>query len=435
MAYQHHKQTATRYAVLAVLCATLATTAASTGICSAWRQTGGCAHDGVREPANDNTCDHEIVEGSSGYCECNDAVGTGTTKTNLRNCDGSADGKALFPTCNAACGVEGWSRDTSGDAPVKITEGFCTDLDNGRYIRSIDDCRRVLDKAWESTEPVTQVDDATLPDGCTLPTDHDMAALSGVIFNAKQAPNPVPCSTTAPCICVYAGGCNPGFAMSAMEWDDMGNGNRGNVRSLCTTTTAQAGGGRLVSGTGGVQDSSATSCDDGACAACSAGKHQTALSFGGSTCNSCDVGKYAPDTTKECKPCEGQTWSKELYAPATAHSHCSTCAAGKYETKEGDAGSCVDCGAGFASGILGAFECTKCASGTYTSATGSKAECIECAGKTISAQVDPDCVTKFKGGVRCELVNVGCTASSSVSITAATSAATLVVGLFVAALG
>ena len=35
-----------------------------------WRQTGGCAPDGEREPEGDKACDATVPRGASGYCEC-----------------------------------------------------------------------------------------------------------------------------------------------------------------------------------------------------------------------------------------------------------------------------------------------------------------------------------------------------------------------------
>eukprot|EP01065_Artemidia_motanka_P035989 TRINITY_DN4389_c1_g2_i1.p1 TRINITY_DN4389_c1_g2~~TRINITY_DN4389_c1_g2_i1.p1 ORF type:complete len:231 (+),score=70.07 TRINITY_DN4389_c1_g2_i1:224-916(+) len=38
--------------------------------CLGWRQTGGCAHDGPREPNGDGPCSHAVQSGASGYCQC-----------------------------------------------------------------------------------------------------------------------------------------------------------------------------------------------------------------------------------------------------------------------------------------------------------------------------------------------------------------------------
>lgn len=38
--------------------------------CVRWRATGGCDPHGVREPHNDAACAQTVVNGRSGYCEC-----------------------------------------------------------------------------------------------------------------------------------------------------------------------------------------------------------------------------------------------------------------------------------------------------------------------------------------------------------------------------
>ena len=47
--------------------------AANATLCM-WRQTGGCAADGVREPDGDKACDATVPRGASGYCECGGEV-------------------------------------------------------------------------------------------------------------------------------------------------------------------------------------------------------------------------------------------------------------------------------------------------------------------------------------------------------------------------
>ena len=42
--------------------------------CVAWRQTGGCDPNGVRERWADKKCSDVIPSGSSGYCECEAGV-------------------------------------------------------------------------------------------------------------------------------------------------------------------------------------------------------------------------------------------------------------------------------------------------------------------------------------------------------------------------
>lgn len=44
------------------------------GRCMYWRQTGGCDPNGPREPAFDRPCDHTILNGQSGFCECADGI-------------------------------------------------------------------------------------------------------------------------------------------------------------------------------------------------------------------------------------------------------------------------------------------------------------------------------------------------------------------------
>ena len=38
--------------------------------CVSWRQTGGCDPNGPREPEFDEKCGEPILDGRSGYCEC-----------------------------------------------------------------------------------------------------------------------------------------------------------------------------------------------------------------------------------------------------------------------------------------------------------------------------------------------------------------------------
>ena len=63
------------------------------GNCIAWRRTGGCDPDGLREPENDKDCFTTIYNSWSGYCECADG-----SKQMKKGCK-----VGHFATCNDAC--------------------------------------------------------------------------------------------------------------------------------------------------------------------------------------------------------------------------------------------------------------------------------------------------------------------------------------------
>ena len=75
-----------RRALLLVLAAGGAAHGAEDLDCVGWRQTGGCSAAGVREPALDAACDHEIARGASGFCECRERGSGRAVQVALAGC-------------------------------------------------------------------------------------------------------------------------------------------------------------------------------------------------------------------------------------------------------------------------------------------------------------------------------------------------------------
>jgi len=78
--------------------------------CVAWRQTGGCAATGRREPSNDKACQAEIQPGWSGFCECVGGV-VGADCGHPRN------------SCDSVCRQAFWSE--AGPPPPPPTGAGC----------------------------------------------------------------------------------------------------------------------------------------------------------------------------------------------------------------------------------------------------------------------------------------------------------------------
>jgi hypothetical protein len=65
--------------------------------CVSWRQTGGCAADGEREPDKDLPCDVPPETGASGYCEC-----VADIRAQQKRCEDTA----MILNCDRACAAQ-----------------------------------------------------------------------------------------------------------------------------------------------------------------------------------------------------------------------------------------------------------------------------------------------------------------------------------------
>ena len=141
-------------------------------------------------------------------------------------------------------------------------------------------------------------------------------------------------------------------------------------------------------------------------------------------CLSCPAGKYCLGGNKAPTNCPKGTYQ----ANAGAHTSCTNCVAGKYQSSEGQTSclncaagtyqnaigqaSCINCNAGSYSSSVGATSCTLCPIGKYQASAG-QSSCSNCAAGTYQDAIGQasckDCPMNYKctGGSAIEACGVG----------------------------